>query len=362
MDRMVRGALARVLADVGAERVAQDARWGVQEFPDGTGGGFAGRAEEAQRETVEAARRGEVTWRHVLLEEVFEALAESEPVGLRTELIQTAAVAVQWVQALDRRYGAMQHEVRPGGREKLIRDLIPAADTRTAGADEYLSFLKAKLYEEAGEYVASGDPAELVDVLEVVRALGHAHGLSPEELEEKRAGKYRERGGFTQRKVLRLPMSPVPKPQVRHAVRALLLDEDDNLILFRRTKPGHELYWSTPGGQVEEGDADGDAALRRELDEELGATVGPLRQVFVYAEQTPGLHYLSTFYVCRLVEMNLARRHGPEFDEPANGVYDVARIPCDPAAIEDIDLFPEPLSAYLLSHVSELPRVADLPY
>ncbi len=41
----------------------------------------------------------------ILLEEVFEALAEDDPAALRTELVQVAAVAVQWIEAIDRREG-----------------------------------------------------------------------------------------------------------------------------------------------------------------------------------------------------------------------------------------------------------------
>ncbi|TIH26025.1 NUDIX hydrolase, partial [Subtercola vilae] len=42
-------------------------------------------------------------WQDILLEEVFEAFAESDTSKLRTELIQVAAVAQQWVEAIDRR-------------------------------------------------------------------------------------------------------------------------------------------------------------------------------------------------------------------------------------------------------------------
>jgi hypothetical protein len=50
----------------------------------------------------ERAAHGEVTWLDILLEEVAEAFAESDLVKLRTELIQVAAVAVRWVEAIDR--------------------------------------------------------------------------------------------------------------------------------------------------------------------------------------------------------------------------------------------------------------------
>ncbi|WP_063765253.1 hypothetical protein [Nonomuraea candida] len=103
-DAGVPGSLARVLADVAAERVAQDVRFGMQLLPDGTGGEDAtADSDLARQETDEAARSGKLTWRHILAEEVMEAFAESDPGRLRKELIQVAAVAVKWTQALDRR-------------------------------------------------------------------------------------------------------------------------------------------------------------------------------------------------------------------------------------------------------------------
>ncbi|MEU5883387.1 nucleoside triphosphate pyrophosphohydrolase [Spirillospora sp. NPDC047279] len=203
-----------VLADVAAERRAQERIWGVQEFPDGTGPEYEARADEAKAEVGASSKRGRLTWRHILTEEFYEALAESDPVRLRTELVQTAAVAVQWIQSLDRRHGGSPHATTANtadGREKLVRDRIPeiieragrTPEARVAEDGEFETFLRAKLYEEAGEYVSSGDPAELADILEVVHALAAVHGLDQAELEHLRAAKAAERGGFTARLVLR---------------------------------------------------------------------------------------------------------------------------------------------------------------
>ncbi|GAA4564017.1 hypothetical protein [Planotetraspora kaengkrachanensis] len=101
------GSLARVLADVSVERAAQDAMWGVQELPDGTGPERRAEADRARQAVEDAAARGLPTWRDILYEEVMEAFAENDPERLRAELVQVAAVAVKWVQALDQR-------VRPG--------------------------------------------------------------------------------------------------------------------------------------------------------------------------------------------------------------------------------------------------------
>ncbi|GGK73155.1 hypothetical protein Ppa06_31630 [Planomonospora parontospora subsp. parontospora] len=97
------GSLARVLAEIGGERAAQDVRWGIQDIADGTGPDGAAAADRAKDETAAAFAGGTLTWRHILIEEVLEAFAEDDPEALRTELVQVAAVAAKWIQALDRR-------------------------------------------------------------------------------------------------------------------------------------------------------------------------------------------------------------------------------------------------------------------
>lgn len=99
---------AAVCREVIRERVRQDARWGQQNHPDGTGPTMTtlNRADEARKACDYAHENGIGTWRHILTEEYAEALAESDPAKLREELIQVAAVAVAWVEAIDRRTDA----------------------------------------------------------------------------------------------------------------------------------------------------------------------------------------------------------------------------------------------------------------
>lgn len=93
-----------VLAEVAEERLAQNARWGEQNHPDGTGGAFLEECAAFSKEDCEqATEAGRLTWRHILTEEVAEALAETDPARLRAELIQVAAVAVAHIEAIDRR-------------------------------------------------------------------------------------------------------------------------------------------------------------------------------------------------------------------------------------------------------------------
>ncbi len=99
------GSAVEVLADVYDEINRQDAKWGDQsEHPDGT---HPSRHRQAEANYVrlqcqQAFAEGRGTWRHILQEEVAEAYAETGA-ELSTELVQVAAVAVQWRAAQARR-------------------------------------------------------------------------------------------------------------------------------------------------------------------------------------------------------------------------------------------------------------------
>ena len=94
--------------------------------------------------------------------------------------------------------------------DKLVRDLIPdiirrrgtEPRFRLASQDEYIAKLREKLQEEVNEYLESGSSEELADIQEVVHALGALAGHGPEHLENLRAAKAAERGGFTERIIL----------------------------------------------------------------------------------------------------------------------------------------------------------------
>lgn len=106
------------MALVTRELARQDAKWGEQNHADGTGPGTRPLRRLAVNpdlrsavELANAAKRrcdaehdtGRGTWVSILLEEVFEACAEDDPARLRAELVQVAAVALQWADAIDRR-------------------------------------------------------------------------------------------------------------------------------------------------------------------------------------------------------------------------------------------------------------------
>lgn len=100
---IISAARSNVLVDVADERTRQDEKWGIQDHPDGTEDTFAMQREIHTRLCNDAFSVGKGTWRHILSEEVYEAYAETDPVALRVELVQCAAVLCAWIEAIDRR-------------------------------------------------------------------------------------------------------------------------------------------------------------------------------------------------------------------------------------------------------------------
>ena len=81
-----------------------------------------------------------------------------------------------------------------------------------------------------------------------------------------------------------VPVAPADRPRrTRRTARVLLIDDRDQILLFADSDPGipGSGWWITPGGGIDQGESDLDAAVR-ELEEETGvrisaeALVGPI--------------------------------------------------------------------------------------
>lgn len=92
----------------------------------------------------------------------------------------------------------------------------------------------------------------------------------------------------------------------RRTVRILVVDDHDRLLLFADTDPGlpGSGWWITPGGGIDPGESEHEAALR-ELEEETGLTIsagellGPLlvrRVVHGYTDVV--IDQVDSFYAC----------------------------------------------------------------
>ena len=125
----------------------------------------------------------------------------------------------------------------------------------------------------------------------------------------------------------------------RRAARAILIDDLGRLVLIKRTKPGQAPYWTAPGGGVEDTDASVEAALYRELAEELGAATDA-SQVFLFSSPSDAGVAVQHFFVARLASLDEAARSGLEFSDPSRGGYEVDRIDLRGDDLAAIDLKP----------------------
>lgn len=107
-----------VYAEIIAERNRQDAKWGEQNHPSldpiltGRNGGASPQrlCEEyeipsearAKFKCNEAAEKRVLSWAHIAVEELSEAVSAIDDKTRRGELIQLAAVIVEWIQSIDR--------------------------------------------------------------------------------------------------------------------------------------------------------------------------------------------------------------------------------------------------------------------
>lgn len=105
-----------VLEQVFEERIRQVERYGHNEnIEDGTGPETrwllpfttdgAEDIEDKLREDYETFEEetGDPTWVHLLREEMAEVFVEDDPIKLRAELLQVAALCVSWAEKLDQR-------------------------------------------------------------------------------------------------------------------------------------------------------------------------------------------------------------------------------------------------------------------
>lgn len=92
---------------------------------------------------------------------------------------------------------------------------------------------------------------------------------------------------------------------------ALIFRQDDEILLVERGREPLKGLWSLPGGVVEVGETL-DEAVRREVLEETGLRIDPLRVFEIFErimrddEGRPEYHYVLIDYVCAVAGGELA--------------------------------------------------------
>lgn len=131
-------------------------------------------------------------------------------------------------------------------------------------------------------------------------------------------------------------------------VRALLVTSDNHLLLIKRIRPGIAPYWVLPGGHVEEDDDSLEAALTREVQEEIAGTPDIVALVFVL----DGESARELFYLARITAWSFDDRTGPEFAQDGRGEYHLEEVPLTSDRLDTVDIKPDEVAAFLRKAVT----------
>ncbi|MEU7097705.1 NUDIX domain-containing protein [Streptomyces longwoodensis] len=124
-------------------------------------------------------------------------------------------------------------------------------------------------------------------------------------------------------------------------------------MFLRREWPGGTSYYTTVGGGIEAEDADLEAALRREVMEEIGATIGPASEFLTLIEPGDKVTVVHHFFRADVLDMDLNRRSGPELDDSDMGAFSPVRVALDASAVGALELHPPELADYLHGHAEK---------
>jgi ADP-ribose pyrophosphatase YjhB (NUDIX family) len=106
-------------------------------------------------------------------------------------------------------------------------------------------------------------------------------------------------------------------------VRAVLTTPANTMLAIKRIRPGVEPYWVVPGGGVEPDDPDREAALARELREEIAGRADILGLLYVVTSERDR----QFFYLARIEHWSFALARSSSRPGAANTSWKRSRSP-----------------------------------
>jgi len=132
---------------------------------------------------------------------------------------------------------------------------------------------------------------------------------------------------------------------MRISTRAIIFHEDSIMVMYRN-KEGRE-YYTFPGGGVNEGESLEDCVVR-EVKEEFGINVIPIKQVYKYVSIDSDQY----FYLCKWVDGEFGTGDGEEFNEGNDNIYRPTTISIK--NIEKMPLMPSLIKIQLALDIEEV--------
>ncbi len=122
--------------------------------------------------------------------------------------------------------------------------------------------------------------------------------------------------------------------------RAIIFVEDKIISMYRERED--RAYYTFPGGGAEEGESE-EACVKREVFEEFGLAVEPVKKVYSYENNLSVEH----FYICKWISGEFASGKGEEYEENRDrGIYKPTQIKI--SDIPNLPLMPPEIAAALV--------------
>ena len=128
---------------------------------------------------------------------------------------------------------------------------------------------------------------------------------------------------------------------MRTRVAGVIIDRE-RIVLIHRKKEGRE-YWVFPGGGVEKGESLS-GALKREVEEETGLLVKPVKLLYKYFRKDTG--NFEFFYLCKVIKNNPLIFTGPEKARNKDQLYAPEWVPL--TNIPETNILPPKIKILLL--------------
>ena len=125
----------------------------------------------------------------------------------------------------------------------------------------------------------------------------------------------------------------------RISCRAIIIENDTMVSMYRELKD--RIFYTFPGGGLEENETE-EECVKREVLEEFGLNVEPVKKVYTYESERSIEH----FYLCNVVGGEFGKGAGEEFHNNNNGVYKPTKIKLK--EIKNLPLMPPEVAKALI--------------
>lgn len=131
----------------------------------------------------------------------------------------------------------------------------------------------------------------------------------------------------------------------RESCRAIIFKDNKMVVMYR--EKNDRVYYTFPGGGMNEGEAKNDCVVR-EVVEEFGINVEPMKEVYLYENEKTIQH----FFICNWVSGELGTGEGEEFQgDVSRGVYIPMLVDID--RLSEIPLMPPEVTAALVNDLKK---------